>query len=90
LHSDPEFLWQRITDTILPLVQWLPVDHKTSLRAAELSAELRRSGQEIGLIDTFLLATALERRLIMVARNTRHFDRIAGVQLENWFQAEPL
>ena len=89
LHSDPELLWQRVTDTILPLVQWVPVDEQTSLRAAELSAELRRSGQEIGLIDTFLLATALERRLIMVTRNTRHFDRIAGVQLENWFQVEP-
>lgn len=87
LRPDPEPLWQQISETILPLVQWLPVDEDICLLAAEISAELRRGGREIGLIDTFLAATARTRRLIMVTRNTRHFRAIAGLELENWFQA---
>lgn len=86
LRADPEPLWQQITEIILPLVQWLPVDEATALLAAELSAELRRNGREIGLTDTFLAATASARGLIMVTRNTRHFDGIAGLKVENWFQ----
>ncbi|MFP4209557.1 MAG: type II toxin-antitoxin system VapC family toxin [Wenzhouxiangella sp.] len=86
LRDDPEPLWDKIVKTILPLVQWLPADEAVSLRAAEISADLRRSGREIGLIDTFLAATATTHGLIMVTRNTRHFDRINGLKVENWFQ----
>lgn len=85
LRAEPEPLWHQITETVLPLVQWLPVEGEICLRAAELSAELRRSGREIGLIDTFLAATANARGLIMVTRNTRHFEGIAGLKVENWF-----
>lgn len=86
LRADPEPLWQQISEIILPLVQWLPVDEATSMRAAELSADLRRDGREIGLIDTFLAATAMTHGFIMITRNTRHFERIAGLNVENWFQ----
>lgn len=86
LRDDPEPLWRQITEIILPLVQWLPVDQAASMRAAELSAELRRSGREIGLVDTFLAATAAAHGFIMVTRNTRHFDGVAGLNVENWFQ----
>ena len=88
LRDDPQPLWQQITDIILPLAQWMPVDERICLRAAELSANLRRSGREIGLIDTFLAATASARGLIMVTRNARHFEGIAGLKVENWFQAD--
>ena len=86
LRADPEPLWQQISEVILPLVQWLPVDEGICMQAAELSADLRRSGREIGLIDTFLAATARARGLTMVTRNTRHFEGIAGLKVENWFQ----
>ena len=86
LRPDPEPLWQQITEIIRPLVQWLPVDEATTMLAAGLSADLRRNGREIGLIDTFLAATASARGLIMVTRNIRHFDGIAGLKVENWFQ----
>jgi tRNA(fMet)-specific endonuclease VapC len=55
------------------------------MRAAELSADLRRGGREIGLVDTFLAATAMAHGLIMVTRNTRHFEGIANLKVENWF-----
>lgn len=85
LRSHPEPLWQKLSEIILPLVQWLPVDEATSRRAAELSADLRGDGREIGLVDTFLAATATAQGFIMVTRNTRHFEGIAGLKVENWF-----
>lgn len=87
LRNNPEPLWQQITEIILPLVQWLPVDEASTMRAAKLSADLRRNGREIGLIDTFLAATASARGLIMVTRNTRLFNGIAALKVENWFQS---
>ena len=85
LRDDPEPLWSRIKEFVLPVVQWLPVNDAISLRAGELSAALRRQGREIGVIDTFLAATAQSRGLVMVTRNLRHFERIDGLKLENWF-----
>lgn len=88
LRDDPEPLWARIRELILPLVHWLPLDEATSLRAGELSAWLRRQGREIGVVDTLLAGTAQARGLVMVTRNLRHFERIDGLKLENWFDPE--
>ncbi|MDT8438866.1 MAG: type II toxin-antitoxin system VapC family toxin [Wenzhouxiangellaceae bacterium] len=88
LRDDPEPLWSRIRASILPLVQWLPLDEAVSLRAGELSAALRRTGCEIGVVDTLLAATARAHDLVMVTRNVRHFRYIDGLELENWFDLE--
>ncbi|MCA1778781.1 MAG: type II toxin-antitoxin system VapC family toxin [Xanthomonadaceae bacterium] len=61
LRDDPEPLWSRIREFILPLVHWLPLDQAISLRAGELSARLRLQGREIGVVDTLLAATAQAR-----------------------------
>ncbi len=89
LREDPDALWSRIREFILPLVQWLPVNDAISLRAGELSARLRLQGREIGVVDTLLAATAQARGLVMVTRNLRYFERIEGLRLENWFDPQP-
>lgn len=86
LRDNPEPLWQAITEQLLPVVRWLPVTEPISLRAGELSAALRRSGIEIGVVDTLLAATAQAHGLIMVTRNQRHFEPIPNLIVENWFQ----
>ncbi|MCH8479605.1 MAG: type II toxin-antitoxin system VapC family toxin [Wenzhouxiangella sp.] len=89
LRADPEPLWSKIREVILPLVQWLPVDEAISLRAGELSARLRGQDRDIGVVDTLLAATAEPRGLVMVTRNLRHFQGIDGLKLENWFDPRP-
>jgi predicted nucleic acid-binding protein len=86
LRDDPEPLWQRLSDQVLPIVKWLPVDERISLRAGEISADLRRSGREAGVIDPFLAATAIVHGLLLVTRNVRHFSGIDGLTVENWFE----
>ena len=49
-----------------------------------LKAQLKRQGRPIGELDTQIAAHALSEDLILVTHNTRHFDRIAGLKLEDW------
>ena len=50
----------------------------------EIKARLQRQGKPIGELDTQIAAHALSEGLILVTHNTRHFDRIAGLKLEDW------
>jgi len=50
----------------------------------EIKARLQRQGKPIGEFDTQIGAHALAEGLILVTHNTRHFERIAGLKLEDW------
>lgn len=49
-----------------------------------IAAQLHKAGQGIGQMDTMIAAHALVTGLILVSHNTRHFERIAGLKLEDW------
>ncbi len=85
LRADGRSLWQRIEERIAPLVQWLPVDEHVAVAAAGLVAFLRREGQPVAWADSMLAATAHVHELTMVTRNVRHFERVPGLVIENWF-----
>ena len=50
----------------------------------ELRADLRRTGQLIGPNDTMIAATALVHKLTLVTHNTRQFNRVPGLRIEDW------
>ena len=50
----------------------------------DIKAKLQRKGTPIGELDTQIGAHALAEGLILVTHNTRHFERIAGLKLEDW------
>lgn len=53
-------------------------------RYGDIKALLKRQGAPIGEIDTQLAAHALAENLILVTQNTRHFERVPGVRVEDW------
>jgi predicted nucleic acid-binding protein len=55
------------------------------LAAAEIGAALRRRGETVETTDLFIAATALVHGLIVATRNVRHFNRVPGLVVENWF-----
>lgn len=65
----------------LPALPW-------SAEAADqygiLKSQLQRQGTPIGELDTQIGAHALAEGLILVTHNTHHFERIPGLQLEDW------
>ncbi len=38
----------------------------------------------IGVVDTLIAAQALALGLTLVSNDTRHFERVSGLKLENW------
>jgi len=49
-----------------------------------LRAELERRGQIIGPYDLQIAAQAISNDLILVTNNTKEFERIPGLKLDNW------
>lgn len=47
-------------------------------------ARLRKAGIMISDLDLFIGCTAIESDLIMVTENKSEFERILGINLENW------
>ena len=62
----------------------LPVTVPILRRAARLWAEAKASGQARNDADLLIAATAMEHGLSLATGNQRHFDWIAGLQLESW------
>lgn len=53
----------------------------------QLRAALKRNGMPAGEMDTLIAAHALAEGLILVTHNTRHFEKIPGLKLEDWVAA---
>jgi len=47
-------------------------------------AELEKYGTPLDDFDLIIASTALTHNLILVTNNTKHFERIKGLKLENW------
>jgi len=56
-------------------------DHSIAWQASRISRSLRASGAPIGDHDVWVAATAMNREIPLVTRNTRHFQRIPGLRL---------
>ena len=62
----------------------LPLREVTLKRFGALKAQLRQSGQSLPDFDLLIASVALVENRIMVTNNTRHYQRIPELQLENW------
>jgi len=49
-----------------------------------IRASLEKVGNPIGPYDLMIAALAIQHDLILVTRNTREFQRVDGIKIENW------
>ena len=75
--------WQ-VIEHITANAQLLALDGGVSAAYAQLRAELEQAGTPIGPNDTWIAAEALHHKLVLVTDNTREFERVKGLKLENW------
>jgi tRNA(fMet)-specific endonuclease VapC len=52
--------------------------------AGEIRADLERQGKRIGEYDTLIAGQAFSRNLVLVTANTREFQRVKGLVVEDW------
>jgi predicted nucleic acid-binding protein len=82
-------LWERSQTEVLPRLTILALDEALAIAAADLRAEWKIGGKPTGYRDGLIAATAKTKGLILVTRNTRHFDHVTGLQVQNWFEPPP-
>jgi tRNA(fMet)-specific endonuclease VapC len=68
----------------LALFTSLPFDDAAAEHYATIRADLTKKGLPIGANDLLIAAIALANDLTLVTHNTREFERIAGLKLEDW------
>ena len=52
----------------------------------QIRAQLERQGQPIGPLDTMIAAHALSLNVPLITNNTREFERVQGLLVEDWTQ----
>ncbi len=74
----------RLIDTFLAPVIEAPFDSPVADRYGELAAELQRRDEGIEMADAMIAAHALELGVTLVTHNLRHFNRVKGLEIEDW------
>lgn len=76
---------RREIDALYSGLEVIPYDLEAARRYGRLAAALLDDGVAIGVEDTMIAAHALSRGLILVTHNRKHFDRVRGLRVEDWF-----
>jgi tRNA(fMet)-specific endonuclease VapC len=69
---------------LLPSVNVVGFDSKAAYVCGQLRAELERKGQSLDLADLEIAAIAIANEFVLVTGNTKHFQRIQVLRIENW------
>jgi len=71
----------------LSIFNIIPFDDNDAVDFGEIKKELEKKGKIIGPMDLLLAAQAKSKKLILVTNNTKEFERVEGLKIENWLQA---
>jgi tRNA(fMet)-specific endonuclease VapC len=73
-------------DAVLRVYRVLDLDHACTKSAACIKHTLALAGTPIGHVDQLIAGTALAHNLTLITRNTREFERVPGLRVENWYR----
>ena len=62
----------------------LPFADTAAMHYGQIQAELEQTGTPIGPYDLMIAGHARSEGLVLVTNNTREFERVSGLRLENW------
>jgi tRNA(fMet)-specific endonuclease VapC len=66
---------------VFPIIE---INRSTIETFTEIKATLEKDGEKIEDFDLLIAATALSMNYTLVTNNTKHYQRIEGLKLENW------
>jgi len=76
----------KIVEDIQKNITVIPISNALKIYAEEKS-RLEKKGTPIDSFDILIGATAINNKFIMVTNNTKHFDRLNNLKLEDWTKA---
>ncbi|SEE73368.1 type II toxin-antitoxin system VapC family toxin [Ruania alba] len=75
---------RQAADELLSLVEVLEFDTIAAMHAGRIRAVLAAAGTPIGPFDSLLAGHARSLGLVLVTNNTREFDRVPGLEVQDW------
>lgn len=72
------------TKSLLSIIPTLEFTEGDAYETGLLRAELARQGTPIGPFDVCIAGQARARKLTLVTANTREFEPVPGLRVENW------
>lgn len=85
LRSTRPELQRKGIDATLKVYSVLSLDDNAAKSAAWIKYTLEVAGTPIGPFDQLIAGIALAHDMTLVTRNTREFERVPGLRVENWF-----
>lgn len=73
-------------ELLLSALEILPLGPPADHRYAQLRHHLTREGTPIGPNEMLIAAHSLAEDLLLVTANTREFQRVPALRVENWFE----
>lgn len=70
--------------SFLSAIQIIPFDSDAAREYGQIRQDLTQDGNLIGSNDMLIAAHAKALGLILVTNNTREFERVKGLHVENW------
>lgn len=77
---------RQLLDGLLSQFRVLPWPQAAIWHFARQFHALKTAGTPIGNMDLLIASQALAEEAILVTNNTREFERVEGLKLENWAQ----
>jgi tRNA(fMet)-specific endonuclease VapC len=75
-------------DTLVNYLEVLPLSEAVLKRFGALKVDLRRAGHPLPDFDLLIASATLATDRTLVTNNTRHYERIPDLQLDNWLVAD--
>ena len=74
---------RKIIERFISSIQIVPIIGSLDIYAKE-KTKLKKKGQLIDDFDLLIGSSAIANEMILVTRNVKHFNRISGINIENW------
>ncbi len=71
-------------DAVLGRLPIIPYDDAAARSYGDVRHDLEQRGLPIGATDLFIAAHAVSQSMILVTSNTREFERVRGLRVEDW------
>lgn len=70
----------------LSIMTVLPFGDSAAIEYGRVCADLQKRGTPIGTMDMLIAAHAKSQGLTLVTHNTREFERVTGLKLDDWYE----
>lgn len=75
---------KKVIQAFIEPIEILPFDSASAACFADCAVTLEKKGAPLDMTDLMIAAVAITNKRVLVTNNTKHFQRVPGLTIENW------